>query len=270
LGRRGWNSCRFERQYNTATPNTAFFEIAPGAVPGALQLGPGEAEHITRMLGTNRAVTVTLHGRITDLNPNYERNFRSGWGVAYTATDVTIKAGLTTIYHWQGAWHAPGRSEAGEFSSGGGTRSDAHNSRGSAERGDFRGDAAPAVPRFSVQNGWVDHVSGNDVIHVRVALQPATTTVFRSQDFRFAYVPGAENGVSRGLDRAAPKYMKLGHVDASGNLAPVPEVDPNEDLGALGALQVGGGAARTVVVSFAVPTNSFSGEDFAARVSWRP
>jgi hypothetical protein len=119
--------------------------------------------------------------------------------------------------------------------------------------------AAPAAPPppalgLTVTNAWNDTVNGVLFVHDAVVISGGDQDVALKPD-DFAISMRLANGAIKqyaSLTDAAPTYQKYNAM-ASGYISTAYEVDPKEDLGAIGPMTVPAHGSVRVVVTFQIP-----------------
>ena len=117
----------------------------------------------------------------------------------------------------------------------------------------------PVVSAITVEKvggAWLDVTSDGAFIHARVQLIASAPMTIRASDLQLAVK--LESGVTMqlsGIDRQAPMADKPFATGAT----PSPQVKPQEDFGALGAITLQPKAPVLLIVTFAVPAAIASG-----------
>lgn len=109
-----------------------------------------------------------------------------------------------------------------------------------------------AALHIEVVNAWNDNVQGTLYVHDTILIHgAAANTTVQSRDF--VLTMQLANGGQKsypGMSQAAPTYSKINPMSQTPGVAF--EVDPNMDLGSLGALVVPAQGAVKVTVTFAI------------------
>lgn len=101
-------------------------------------------------------------------------------------------------------------------------------------------------------------------IHVRVHLTARSQVFVTPDEFRItAFSSSAGQETFSGLDQTSPSYQKYDYTTNPASYRWVPTISANEDLGAMGQLNLSPGDERTVVVTFAVRDGDAGTDDQA-------
>lgn len=107
--------------------------------------------------------------------------------------------------------------------------------------------------QFTVSNAWNDNLNGALLIHTALVIQGGKHGVTVSpQDFALTMAL-ANGGTKRyqGMTAPAPTYEKFNALTNTSTTAY--EVDPKDDLGAIGSVTVPAGGSASVIVTFVIP-----------------
>jgi hypothetical protein len=121
-----------------------------------------------------------------------------------------------------------------------------------------QGSSQPSPDDWNVLATWTSPGDSTyRILHLRINVHPSHDVVYAGHNFRIR-VQSSSSGVEtpHGLDRPAPSYQRIDLSSQSNTPVVKADIDPREDLGALGQLRVSGGEARTVVVTFVVHTDA--------------
>lgn len=148
-------------------------------------------------------------------------------------------------------WHEPLRRIETQGTSGDDSSSDSVPLQ--ASRSHTVSASAGQRVTFSVVNAWNDTAGGELLVHDTLDIQGANSeATVGASAFKLTMV--LANGAKKtytGLPSAAPTYTKWNTLTNQSTLAH--EVDPSEDLGALGAVTVPAHGSAHVTVTFLVP-----------------
>jgi hypothetical protein len=111
-----------------------------------------------------------------------------------------------------------------------------------------------AGANLKVENAWNDTVNGSTFVHVAVDVRASNSDeVVKPNDLHLT-MKLANGGVQEFTAMAgpAPTYQKFDALAQNSNTVTAYEVDPKEDLGALGSVKISASSTAHIVATFAI------------------
>jgi hypothetical protein len=107
---------------------------------------------------------------------------------------------------------------------------------------------------LKVENGWNDIVNGANFVHVAIDVRAGNSDALVKPNDLHLTMKLANGGVQdfTAMAGPAPTYQKFDALAQNSNTTTAYEVDPKEDLGALGSVKISANSMAHIVATFAI------------------